>query len=107
IARRYWERRLDLDPPVFTPAEAIRRGLEIEGGPVLLVETADCCGGGAAGDSVATLKELLRVELPGTALVSVVDPEAAAACHRAGVGASVEWEVGYKIDPRWGDPVTV
>jgi microcystin degradation protein MlrC len=105
IARRYWERRFDLDPPVFTPAEAIRRGLAIEGGPVLLVETADCCGGGAAGDSVATLKELLRADLPGTALVPVVDPEAAAQCHQAGTGAVVTLQLGHKLDPRWGKPV--
>src|SRR5262249_48762189 len=101
IARCYWERRFDLDPPVFTPPEAIRRGLAIDSGPILLVETADCCGGGAAGDSVATLKELLSVELPGPALAPVVDPEAARRCHQAGVGASVELEVGHKIDPRW------
>ncbi len=107
IARRYWERRFDLDPDVFAPAEAIRRGLEVEGGPVLLVETADCCGGGAAGDSVATLKELLGMELPAPALVPVVDPEAAALCHRAGMDAVLTLQLGHKLDPRWGEPVTV
>lgn len=107
IARRYWDRRFDLDPPVFTPAEAIRRGLALDGGPVLLVETADCCGGGAAGDSVATLKELLAVELRGPALVPVVDPEAAGQCHRAGVGASLTLRLGHTLDPRWGEPLTM
>jgi microcystin degradation protein MlrC len=107
IARRYWERRLDLDPKVWSPEEAIRAGMAIPGGPVLLVETADCCGGGAAGDSVATLKALLATTLPGPALVPVVDPEAAAACHRAGVGADLTLAVGHKLDPRWGDPVTL
>jgi microcystin degradation protein MlrC len=105
IARRYWERRFDLDPPVYAPAEAIRRGLHIEGGPVLLVETADCCGGGAAGDSVATLKALLTVPLPGPALVPVVDPEAAALCHQTGAGREITLTLGHKIDRRWGDPV--
>jgi microcystin degradation protein MlrC len=107
IARRYWDRRFDLDPPVFTPEEAIRRVLQIEGGPVLVVETADCCGGGAAGDSVATLRALLGLPLPGPALVPVVDPEAAALCHRAGPGATVTLTIGHKLDPRWGTPVTL
>ncbi len=107
IARRYWERRFDLDPPVFAPAEAIRHGLEIYGGPILLAETADCCGGGAAGDSVATLKELLAVALPGPALVPVVDPEAAALCHRAGEGVPLTLQLGHTLDPRWGEPVTI
>jgi microcystin degradation protein MlrC len=105
IAQRYWEHRFDLDPKVYSPDEAIREGLAIIGGPVLLVETADCSGGGAAGDSVATLKTLLATTLPGPALVPVVDPEAAAACHRAAIGAEVMLSVGHKLDPRWGHPL--
>lgn len=107
IARRYWERRFDLDPPVHSPAEAIRLGLALEGGPVLLVETADCCGGGAAGDSVAALKALLAADLPGLALVPIVDPEAAALCHRAGIGAEVNLQLGHRLDPRWGQPAAI
>ena len=77
IAMMYWQRRFDLEPELDAPAEAIKKGLQIEGGPVLLVETADCCGGGAAGDSVASLRALLDARLNETALVPVVDPEAA------------------------------
>jgi microcystin degradation protein MlrC len=104
IANAYWQRRFDLDPPVCTPAEAVERGSKIEG-LVLLVETADCCGGGAAGDSVHALRALLAAELPGPALVPVVDPEAAAACHRAGAGTEVSLTLGHKLDPRWGKPL--
>ena len=107
IARRYWQRRFDLDPPVSTPAEAIRRGLRTEGGPILLVEAADCCGGGAAGDSVATLQSLLELAPDAPALVPVVDPEAAAACHRARVGRPITLALGHKLDPRWGKPLAV
>ncbi len=107
IARRYWERRFDLDPPSFSPMAAILRGLEIEGGPVLLVETADCCGGGAAGDSVLTLQALLTLASHATALVPVVDPEAAASCHQSGVGCEVSLKLGHKLDPRWGEPLSL
>jgi microcystin degradation protein MlrC len=107
IARRYWDRRFDLDPVVHTPAEAIRRGLAAADGLVLLVETADCCGGGAAGDSVATLRELLALCPDVPALVPVVDPEAAALCHQAGVGREVTVALGHKLDPRWGRPLTL
>jgi microcystin degradation protein MlrC len=106
IAVRLWERRFDLDPPVSTPAEAIERGSRIDG-LVLLVETADCCGGGAAGDSVHTLRALLNAELPGPALTPVVDPEAAALCHRAGAGSEVSLTLGHKLDPRWGEPLAL
>ena len=103
IARRYWQRRHDLEPETVVPAEAIRRGLEIEGGPVILVETSDCCGGGAAGDSIATLRALVEMGVEGLSYVPVVDPEAAAACHAAGEGAEITVELGHKRDPRWGE----
>ena len=107
IARRYWDQRFDLDPPVSTPTQAIRRGLAVEGGLVLLVETADCCGGGAAGDSVATLRALLEVAPQSIAYVPVVDPEAAAKCHQVGVGSQLTLLLGHKLDPRWGQPLSL
>lgn len=107
LAEKYWSRRFDLEPKVLPPREAIARGLKVEGGPVLLVETADCCGGGAAGDSAATLKALLQMGVPLPSLVPVVDPDAAAACHRAGPGREVTVSIGHRLDPRWGQPVTV
>lgn len=105
IARQYWQRRTDLEPPVYSPAEAIELGMRVEGGAVLLIETADCCGGGAAGDSVTALRALLDSLVDAPSLAPVVDPRAAEACHRAGVGAQVELELGHQLDPRWGRPI--
>ena len=107
LAEQYWTRRFDLEPDIHTPDEAIAKGLEVEGGPVLLVEAADCCGGGAAGDSVATLTALLDAKVTVPSLVPVADPEAAAACHRAGVGQEITVGLGHRLDPRWGEPATV
>jgi microcystin degradation protein MlrC len=107
IARLYWDNRFGLEPRVFTPEDAIRRGLDIDGGPVLLVETADCCGGGAAGDSPSALKALLDARVNQTSLVPLVDPAAAALCHRAGVGSELDLWLGHGVDQKWGQPVTV
>ena len=107
IAELYWRKRFDLEPPTFSAAEAIERGRQLAPGPVLLVETADCCGGGAAGDSAATLRALLEAGVSERSLVPIVDPAAAAACHRAGVGQQVSLELGHHIDPQWGRPVAV
>jgi len=107
LAHEYWTRRFDFEGDIVAPADAIRRGLQIDGGPVILVETADCSGGGAAGDSVATLAALLAAETGESALVPVVDPAAAAACHRAGLGTVVTLTVGHALDPRWGNPISV
>ena len=107
LANQYWQQRFELEPAVSSPAEAIQEGLKIDGGPILLVETADCCGGGAAGDSVSTLKALLENAPQETALVPVVDPQAAAVCQQAGEGEVVSLELGHQLDPTWGEPVTV
>jgi microcystin degradation protein MlrC len=104
---RYWARRHDLEPALFSLAEAIARGLQIDGGPVLLVETADCCGGGAAGDSVASLRALLDGHVDQPSLVPVVDPAAADLCHRLGPGREVTVELGHHVDPKWGRPVSI
>ncbi len=107
VATMYWERRYDLVPSMYEPAEAVSEGLRIEGGPVLLVETADTCGGGAAGDSVASLKALLKAQVDELSLVPIVDPEAAAECHQAGPGKEIRLELGHKLDPQWGRPIAV
>lgn len=107
LAAAYWARRFELEPALYTPASALAQGLQISGGPVILVETSDCAGGGAAGDSVATLKALLAANITATAFVPVVDPAAAAQCHTAGLGAPVTVTLGHQLDPRWGEPITV
>ena len=105
ISMEYWHRRHELEADVISPEEAIGRGLSAEGGPVVLVETADCAGGGAAGDSVASLRALLAQEGVRDALVPVVDPEAARRCHEAGLGAEITLSLGHRMDPRWGTPL--
>ena len=60
LAKRYWDKRVELQPETISPSDAVRRGKLFEDGPVLLVETADCCGGGATGDSVHTLRTSWR-----------------------------------------------
>ncbi len=109
LARRYWESRRELEPVVFTPTDAISKGLELEGGPVLLVETADCVGGGASGDSVATLKALLELSDPASprTLVPVVDPQAVIDCRAVGEATTVTLTLGHQLDPKWGDPLRV
>ena len=106
LAEGYWKRRFELEPRLFSPDEAIRLGLE-QAGQVILVETADCCGGGAAGDSIATIRELLNANLTVDCIAPLVDPEAARSCHESGVGSEVTLQIGYSVDRKWGSPITV
>ncbi len=107
LAAAFWERRRAFEVEHLPVAEAVARGRSVEGGPVLLVDTADCAGGGAPGDSVALLGELLALGVDEPAFLMVVDPAAAQACARAGIGETVSLQVGYSLDPNWGQPVPV
>ena len=107
IAEEYWSRRDALLPEAWEPAAAIAKGQRVDGGPVLLLEVADCVGGGSTGDSAHGLRALLAADLPERSLATVVDPQAAAACHAAGEGSEIELAIGHGVDPRWGEPVSV
>ena len=107
LATAYWARRFEFEPEMWSPEAAVIQGGQLDGGPILLIETADCCGGGGAGDSVATLKALLDADVAESALVPVVDPDVAQACHRAGVGSQVTIRLGHQLDPRWGSAIEV
>ena len=107
LAEQYWHKRFQLEPEIYTPQEAIKNGLKTLGGPVLLVETADCCGGGAAGDSVATLAALLEAKVTLPSLVPVVDPQVAKMCHQAGIGQEIRTHIGHQLDSNWGKPISI
>jgi microcystin degradation protein MlrC len=107
IAAMYWQRRFDLEPRIWKPAEAIADAMSQEDGTVLLLETSDCAGGGACGDSAAALRALVLANLDVQSLAYVVDPEAAAICHSHNVGNEVRVTLGHKVDRRWGEPFLV
>ena len=56
IAAMFWQRRFELEPRIWKPTEAIADAVQHRNGTVLLLETSDCAGGGACGDSAAALR---------------------------------------------------
>jgi microcystin degradation protein MlrC len=104
-ALEYWRNRHHLEARALSPTDAVSEGLRTTGGPVVLIEAADCAGGGASGDSVAALRALLALDEAPESLVPVVDPEAAARCHESGPGAQVALRLGHRLDPVWGQPI--
>ena len=107
LAEEFWARRAEFEPEILPVAQAVERGRSDSGGPVLLVDASDCAGGGAPGDSVALLRDLLDFSLTETAYLMVVDAAAVEACVMAGTGGDVTVELGYRSDPSWGRSVRV
>jgi microcystin degradation protein MlrC len=105
LARRFWDDRRLYEVETVSVAEAVRRGRQLAGGPVLLLDTADTTGGGAAGDGIGLVRGLLDAGVEEPCLAQVVDPTAAAACHEAGRDATLELTVGHWRDGRWGSPL--
>lgn len=81
------------------PAARARQGLTV------LSDAADATSSGAPGDSNHVLAALLASRWPKRALLSIVDPAAAAQAAAAGVGATIRTSVGGRLDPRGCTPI--
>lgn len=107
LAETFWSRRKEFAIETWTVAEAVEQGRKISGGPVLLLDTADTTGGGASGDGIGLVAGLLEAGVTEPSMAMVVDPEAALACARTGIGGNLTIDLGHKLDPVWGKPVRV
>lgn len=110
IARLIWQRRkqFDLKEMGEIPVEeALIRVKKIDGGPVVLSDSANSPSGGAGADSTQVLRELIesRIEFPAT--LTITDPEAVKKCIAKGVGETIIVEVGGKIDKDFSKPLIV
>ena len=91
----------------LTVEEALTRAREIDGGPIVFSDSADCPTGGAGADSTYVLKKLLDAGLEFPATLTVADPEAVKKCMEKGVGENITIEVGGKIDKVFSQPLSV
>jgi len=84
---------------------AIDEALAFDGGPVVLADSADNPGGGAAGDSTFILRRLAERGVRGVAIGPLWDPVAVRVAFEAGEGARLPLRIGGKIGPMSGDPM--
>jgi microcystin degradation protein MlrC len=89
--------------PYLTVDAALDAALACTGTPVVLADSADNPGGGAAGDSTFLLRHLVERGVD-AALGPLWDPLAVSLCHAAGEGARLPLRIGGKISPASGAP---
>ncbi|MFZ2542291.1 MAG: M81 family metallopeptidase [Gallionella sp.] len=84
---------------LWSAADAVSHALASSGdGTIILADSQDNPGGGAAGDTTDILHELVRQRAPDACVGLLCDPAAAAAAHAAGVGATIELSLGAHSD---------
>lgn len=105
MVREAWRRRHEFDVPLTAPAHAIAAGLRSVGRPIVLVDSADCVGGGAAGDSAVVLRALIAAGVDEPAVILINDAETVRAAQDAGSGGVFDARIGNKITPLYGSPV--
>lgn len=106
IAAEFWPQRFRMQGKLIALDRAVAQARTIEG-PVLFTDAADATSSGATGDSNVLIKALHEAGYPKRVLAQIVDPAAAAAAHKAGVGAVIEVSLGGYYDKRRFQPMTV
>ncbi|MDQ2744440.1 MAG: M81 family metallopeptidase [Chloroflexota bacterium] len=107
VAGLVWRHREDFRRKSVTPEEALRQALAIEGGPVVINDTADNPGGGSPGDGTHLLRAMIDMHLQNAAFGFIRDPEVVEAAYRAGAGSTIEVSLGGKSDGLHGKPLTL
>ncbi len=80
---------------LYEPEEAVSHALaHYRGKPIVIADTQDNPGAGAASDTTWLLEELVRQDVDDAALAILCDPTAAAEAHAAGCGAELELALG-------------
>jgi microcystin degradation protein MlrC len=85
--------------------EALDEAVAFDGGPVVIADSADNPGGGAASDSTFLLRRLVERGIRGAAVGPIWDPIAVRIAFEAGQGARLAMRIGGKIGPMSGDPM--
>ena len=81
--------------PLYSAASAVSHALaSAEGGTLILADTQDNPGGGGGGDTTDILHELVRQNAQQACVALLCDPQAAAAAHAAGIGATLDLALG-------------
>jgi len=106
LAREFWPQRFRMQGKLISLERAVAQARTMVG-PVLFTDAADATSSGASGDSNAILVGLRAHLYDKRVLAQIVDPAAAAAAHKAGVGATIEVTLGGCHDPARFPPMSV
>ncbi|WP_323989440.1 M81 family metallopeptidase [Nguyenibacter sp. L1] len=107
FGRRFYALRNQVTPRFLDLEAAMERIAAHPGGrpPLVLADTGDNPGGGAAGDATFMVHAALARGLENIAFAMFWDPVVVEICMAAGVGARLDMRLGGKCGPQSGHPV--
>ena len=97
--------REQLSPAYPDIDEALDQAMAFDGAPVVIADSADNPGGGAASDSTFILRRMIERGIGNAVLGPLWDPIAVRIAFDAGVGAQLPLRIGGKISALSGDPM--
>ncbi len=109
MAERVWAKRHEILSvrPIYPIDEGVKLAIESdEEKPVVLVDLGDDPGSSTPSDSPAVLESLIR-QGARDVVITIRDANVVDAAIAAGVGATLEMEVGASIDQRFYGPITI
>ncbi|MCY3550922.1 MAG: M81 family metallopeptidase [Candidatus Poribacteria bacterium] len=105
FASYIWEMREQFTFNLHTVESAIEIANQTDGKPIVLADGADNPGGGGPCDGTTILQKFMEADVQDAVIAVIADPESVARSVEAGVGNSVQLDVGGKTDAQHGAPV--
>jgi microcystin degradation protein MlrC len=106
LATQFWENRFRMQARLTSLEESVRIAQATQG-TTILMDPADATSSGASGDSNAILRELIRGNYRGRALLPIVDATGVQRAIQAGIGATIRTKVGGMLDARRFQPLEI
>lgn len=106
MADLIWEKREDFFIDLVSINDAIDQA-KAKGGLWVFIDESDDPFGGASGDNVEILRQMILRDVESAILSPIADREAVAKAVEAGVGGKIQVQLGGKEAPEYGGPVEI
>ena len=107
FASDIWAMREQFTFNLHTVESAIEIANQTDGKPIVLADGSDNPGGGGPCDGTTILQKFIAADVQDAVIAVIADPESVAQAVEAGVGNSVQLNVGGKTDTQHGAPVAL
>jgi microcystin degradation protein MlrC len=107
LASFIWDMRDEFVVRPVPVDDAVRQAMAAPEGPIVLADIGDNPGGGTPADGTVLLEALLRLGATRTVVTPINDPEVVRRAISAGVGETIQVQLGGKVDDMHGEPLTV